>query len=143
MTYIAKKGTLASLELLLDSGAEVDNNALLAAVRREIGSPERVPMVQLLLSRGADVNFLEPGFRKPSSSALKASIIYRYTPLFEAVRKQDVEMVELLLANGADVNLKVQHRNLRDSSPLELMLASSSCEDLREMGERIQEGIAD
>jgi hypothetical protein len=94
MYNIATYRSLSDLQRLLQSGATVDSDAILSAVRRDCFAAERIPMIDPLLSKGVDVIFLEKWFQIPSSSALRASMVFRHAPLFEAVRLKDVEMVE-------------------------------------------------
>jgi ankyrin repeat protein len=63
-------------------------------------------MVQLLLSKVADISILRKGETRPSN-ALTYSRLSRHTPLWEVVKAKDVEMVEFLIRNGADVNFGI------------------------------------
>ncbi len=90
LMYVIRSGYADIAELLIDSGANVNNNKevvyspLVEAIRMR--NPE---MVKLLLLAGADVNSDKRVF---------------YNPLVEAIKVQHLEIVKLLLAAGADVN---------------------------------------
>ncbi len=140
MYYVAGYGSLSILKLLFDHGAQVDSNAFFAIIRdKKRRDPERIPMVELLLSKGADVNFLHEYERLPTSSALVYSRRFRHTPLWEAVKARDVEMVELLIRKGADVNLRILVNDAENTSPLEEMLASKSVK-MRDIATRLKKG---
>jgi ankyrin repeat protein len=125
MFYVAGYGSLTTLRLLFDYGAKVESNALFAIIRKKKNdNPKQILMVQLLLSKGADINILRKRERRPSSNALTHSRMFRYTSVWEAVKAKDVEMVEFLIRNGADVNLRILVNDIEKSSPLEEMLAS-------------------
>jgi ankyrin repeat protein len=136
--YIAGYGSLSILQLLFDHGAKVDNNAIFAVIRKkDTHNPERIQMVELLLSKGADVNFLHEYERRLTSSALVYARRYRHTPLWEAVKTRDVQMVELLIRNGADVHQRIWVNKEEKSSSLEEMLACT-CFKIRDIGRRFK-----
>jgi ankyrin repeat protein len=138
MYYVARRGSNSLMQQLLASGAGLDSISIFAAIRRDNADSENIPILRLLLSNGVDVNFLHLVERHPSSSALRANIVYRYTPLFEAVRVKGVEAVDLLIKNGADVNLRVRQGSVERSPPLEAMPTLKS-EELKQMGTEIQQ----
>ena len=89
----ASSGRLEAVRFLVERGADVNaldgegNSALLAATYR--GHRE---IVELLLSRGAAVNVQEKR--------------HGFTPLIQAVSKNDKGLVRMFLRHGADVSLK-------------------------------------
>ena len=124
--HAANKGQLRVAQFLLDSGAEVNRSRdanswppLLIAV-----SAGHKAMVELLLSKGADVNSrdslgetalhlaAEHGFQSVAESLLakKADVNARdvslETPLHLAARNGHAAMVAFLLAHQADVNVR-------------------------------------
>jgi ankyrin repeat protein len=141
MTRIAHSGSLVSLQLLFKCGAQIDNNALHAAVRRPKSDPERIPILELLLSQGADINALETGLIRPSSSALRKAHPPRTTPLYEAAKAQDVELVEFLMKRGADPKVRTRWGEWKESSSALGYLIHSKNERLREMGMNVQSGL--
>jgi len=124
MSCIARGGTLSSLKLLFDHGASVDNNSMSAAARRGEHDVERITIMQLLIAHGGDVNAPEDGVRYPTSSALRAARLPRFTALYLAARADDVEMVELLLENGADPWLRIRFGEQERGTPWGVMCAS-------------------
>ncbi|MEI8288135.1 MAG: ankyrin repeat domain-containing protein [Verrucomicrobiota bacterium] len=84
----ATRGQVKVVNYLLDHGAEVD--AGLAPLYQAAGAGNRA-MVELLLSRGADVN---------------RGSEYRMTALCRAVQGGYISIIELLLAHKADVNVR-------------------------------------
>ena len=140
MYYIAGYAPLSILQLLVEYGAKVDSEALFAVIRdKERHDPERIPTMEFLISKGADVNFLHEYERRPTGSALVYSRRFRHTLLWEAVRARDVEMVELLIRHGADVNLRILVNGEEKSSALEEMLASKHTK-MRDIGKRFGKG---
>jgi ankyrin repeat protein len=96
--WVLSRYRLASLTLLLDNGLSVDRTCQFALYRDEktmlyflcgLHDQERsVPMAQLLIQRGADIELKD--------------IPYSETVLSQAIMHNKCEMVALLLANGAD-----------------------------------------
>jgi len=101
---------LATIEQLLALGASVNYEAAdgYPAVYAAIDSdrPDRIPLAQLVLSHGADVN----------QRGVKG-----YTPLHLAVAQKDAAAMELLLAHGADTTLKTQVDDLGPIEEAELL----------------------
>ncbi|EPE28790.1 Ankyrin repeat-containing protein [Glarea lozoyensis ATCC 20868] len=134
----AAKCSSSAMQLLFDSGAEFNDQAIFWAVRRYKGDPEKIPVLRLLIQHGADVNLVHPGERLGLSSALRFSWVYRYTPLILAIQLQDVDTVEFLIQSGADVNLRWILNGEEKLSPLEFMLISEN-EELKTMGAYFQQ----
>ena len=92
MMFAARVGDLASMQLLLAAGADVNDadawgvSAMVLAAHS--GFPE---LVQLLLDRGADPNSAAAGF----------------TALHAAIMRRDEKTVKALLTHGADPNVPV------------------------------------
>lgn len=90
------KGDLETVEELLDEG-KLDVNCLGASNRTPLHravSCGSYDIVQLLLSRGADVQARDNG---------------KMTPFHWAAMFGEVEVGELLVANGADINAQTRH----------------------------------
>lgn len=86
----------ANLEVLLDSGADVNkSNALHTAA-----SMGDIEAMRLLLSRGADINLLQ-NQNNPVQFELAKAHFYG-PPLQRAVRNDKASSVDFLLQNGAD-----------------------------------------
>jgi len=98
----ANNGFLATVEALLDAGAEIDtaNNNGGTALHAGVLFQHR-EIVAVLLARGANVNVLDG---------------QKNTPLHYAARKCDREMADFLLANGADILAKT----VEDGTPFQL-----------------------
>jgi ankyrin repeat protein len=140
MYYIAGYAPLLILQLLVEYGAKVDSEALFAVTRvKKRHDAERIPTIEFLISKGADVNFLHEYDRRPTGSALVYGRRFRHTLLWEAVRGRDMEMVELLIGHGADVSLRILVNGEEKSSPLEEMLASKH-KKTRHTGKRFGKG---
>ncbi|PVI07486.1 hypothetical protein DM02DRAFT_703474 [Periconia macrospinosa] len=110
--FIEPKQTLASLasmRKLLAHGAAPDANVLHKAIRLPKSHPDRIPMIELQLSHGADVNALEAGMWWTCNG--KFPYITHATPLFEAVVAEDVGVVRMLAGWGADARVRseVEH----------------------------------
>lgn len=128
MSLIASRGSLANLQLLFSRGAEPDNNALHMALRRPPSDPERFPILDLLLSRGADIDALETGIKgRPTSSSCAGPVLQR-TPLFEAVVAGDVDAVRFLVERGADVEVRNRTGRMEGMSSFEAGEKSKSVE---------------
>ena len=114
MIYAAHTGEVETARVLLDSGASIE-------AKKEGGfTPlleaawvNRIPVAQLLVSRGADIN-----------SKTERNNLRNYTALHIAASKDFEEMVRFLLDQGADWSAKigegdtaldVARRNGRDS----------------------------
>ena len=139
MSCTAGKCSLASLQLLFAHGATMDNNALSAAARRGTHDSERVAIMDVLIAHGGDVNALEEGVRRPSSSALRTANPPRFTPLYEAARADDVQLVEFLLQRGADPRLRIRVGEREGTAPWAVMLASKD-ERMKALGASVREG---
>ena len=88
LSYAIQSGSVKIIELLLDAGADIDQNTpLMSAVQsRHYG------IVQLLLKRKANVNFQDGESMR--------------TPLMIAANYGDLKIVDLLIKHGADVDLR-------------------------------------
>ncbi|KAI9678754.1 MAG: hypothetical protein M1817_005811 [Caeruleum heppii] len=102
LDFAANAATIPVMSLLLDAGAQIkQSNALHAATRR----PDGLPMMDYLLSRGADIDALElqhvPDFfdRNEGRNRWGQS---RSTALHQAVRMTDLERIRFLLDKGAN-----------------------------------------
>jgi ankyrin repeat protein len=87
------------LQLLLDSGANIDSRHRDGETELYFAAVNELPYTQLLLRLGADPNALTNSGE---------------TPLFAAQLGGHADIVELLVANGADVDIQ----NAEGSSPL-------------------------
>ena len=108
---VARSGNVEAAKLLLKAGAKVDSRErfgaqtplMWAAARRH---PE---MVELLLSKGADVNARGAirDYKRVATAESRAAPRDRggFTPLMYAARDNCGECVEVLLKHKADVNL--------------------------------------
>ena len=93
--------TLATLELLVKAGAEINGNAehsamspLMHALMLPASSELKIPIVTLLVNAGCDCNLLSPD---------------GMSPLHYAVRADDAESVKILLEKGgANIHLAIQ-----------------------------------
>lgn len=102
MRAICGHGSLESLRLLFDVGAQIDHNALHKAVSRT--DEDRFERIDMLLAHSADINYVEDStlHKNPGGSALRFANPHHTTPIWEAARAKDVDMVEFLLRRGAD-----------------------------------------
>ncbi len=104
LSYAAQTGSVESLQVLLDAGADVNTSdcwgktPLIHAVQR----PDNEESIKLLLSAGADVNVADKG---------------GMTALQHAVKGNQCELVGILITAGADVNCN----NPSGMTPLMLM----------------------
>lgn len=78
---------------------------------------EHVETVKVLINAGANLNvkvgktvftFKEKDMKEISASGKPLYVATGWTPLMEAVEKQNVQLVKLLISNGADKNLQTQ-----------------------------------
>jgi ankyrin repeat protein len=89
LLFAAQQGDLASAELLLAAGVDVnDQDASSASVLVVAAHSGHSELARMLLERGADPNAAGAG----------------YTPLHAAVLRGDAPLVKALLARGADAN---------------------------------------
>lgn len=90
LTSAAANGHLAMVQYLVEIGAKLNDQALVAAVKRH-----DLPMAEYLLEHGADASSSEltPLYFKSGRPALTIAII-----------ENDIRMFRLLLKHGADVN---------------------------------------
>lgn len=88
---------IAVIDLLLSHGAELDPEALFAAMTP--GGRGGIPVVKYLVAKGIDVNVVLP------KRAKKGCGINSRTPLYYAVRCKSKELVEFFLEQGADKEL--------------------------------------
>jgi ankyrin repeat protein len=94
-----KRNNIGALELLLNSGAEVDTRGDNSWTPLHIAAGlNNIKIIELLLSRGANIN---------------AQDSFGCTPLHYAAHDGFAAAVNLLVASGADVNLK----DNRDRTP--------------------------
>ncbi|KAI9150697.1 Glutathione transporter [Paramyrothecium foliicola] len=114
----AKAGDIRTVTILLGAGADINDSGstkgstpLAAAV-----DSESVPLVQMLLRRGADVN-----------KGGKLSFFDDGHPLSIAAHKGLLEMVRLLLSAGADVNIKMESQD----SVLSAAIASNNIDVIK------------
>ncbi len=122
--HAAGFGSLATVKLLLDKGADVDAKNKRASTPLHWAIPNEAK-VRLLLERGATVNKAQADGRTPlynAASAASANSILKLlldraadpnvatsngqTPLMAAAGRGDVEAMGLLIAKKADVNAK-------------------------------------
>jgi ankyrin repeat protein len=108
---VARAGNVEAAKLLLAHGAKVDAREtfggqtplMWAAARRH------APMVELLASKGADVNArsMVRDYQRVATAESRAKFLDRggFTPLLYAVRENCKDCVEVLLKHKADVNL--------------------------------------
>jgi ankyrin repeat protein len=108
---VARSGNVEAAKLLLAHGAKVDPREkfgdqtplMWAAARRH------APMVELLASKGADVNARSAvrDYQRVATAESRAKFLDRggFTPLLYAVRENCGECVEVLLKQKADINL--------------------------------------
>ena len=95
LEYAIYHSPLAFVRTLLELGADPNYEdhdgfpSLIAAISTE--RPDKVELVELLLSRGADIQ--QRG-------------VNDYTPLHYAAARNDAKLIELLLARGADPNAR-------------------------------------
>jgi ankyrin repeat protein len=125
---VARSGNVEAAKLLLKAGARVDarerfgdQTPLMWAVARR--HPE---MVELLISRGADVNARSAvrDYKRVATAESRAATRDRggLTPLMYAARGNCRECVELLLKHKADVNLP----DPSDVPPLSIAMMNSN-----------------
>jgi ankyrin repeat protein len=92
LMFAARVGDLASAQLLLAAGADVNDADAWGVSAMVLAAHSGFPdLVQLLLDRGADPNSAAAGF----------------TALHAAVMRRDEKIVSALLAHGADPNARV------------------------------------
>lgn len=131
----ALHGTLMSCEVLLENGTPMDSNALHMVIRRiplkeqrarryavihphykPLTSQQRIDMLDLLLSHGADINHLETdlGNRVSNGGRLQPGC----TPLQLAVAMEDLQVVRYLIGKGAAPDaLDAKGRSLLEMAP--------------------------
>jgi len=106
LEYAIYWSPIAFIETLLDHGANPNYPdrggfpSLIAALSAD--RPDRIELLNLLLSRGADT--AQRGLND-------------WTPLHYAVSRDDVAAIELLVAHGADINARTRIDDL--ATPLE------------------------
>lgn len=102
------------------------------ALRRSPADPERFPILDLLLSRGADIDALETGNKGRQTSSTRTGLVLQRTPLFEAVVAGDLDAVRFLVKRGADVEVRNRTGRREGMSSLEAGEKSKS-EEIREI----------
>ncbi len=157
--WAAAKGHLELVKLLQAKGANLDEamswaigheqkqvldfilesnpgqNAINSGLHAAAGKKGAIDIVQTLLDRGADINFIDKNtdtsalieaastyspnielIRLLLSKGANVNLVTRYgnTALLGAARHHNVELVDLLLAHGADANVK----NINNSTPM-------------------------
>jgi ankyrin repeat protein len=119
------------VEALIAYGAAIENRAMHFTLREP--NPHRLAIMSILLDHGADINAHETAARKENGGPLPR---YRYTPVAEAVIRDDVEAVKYLIQRSANLLLKAEHVYERDygtgKSALELIRMSKN-EKIREL----------
>jgi ankyrin repeat protein len=118
------------VEALFAHGAVIENRAMHFTLRQP--NPHRLAIMSILLDHGADINAYETALRNPNGGPLPR---WRYTPVAEAVVRNDVEAVKFLVQRSANLLLKAEHVYERDEigeSALELMRLSKN-EKIREL----------
>jgi hypothetical protein len=91
------------MKTLLAHGAKPDNNTVHWAIsKRRPDDPDRIPMLELLLENGADINALET--EQPYATNGKPFVILRTSPLQAAIQHDDITTVQFLIEKGADVH---------------------------------------
>ncbi|CZR55076.1 uncharacterized protein PAC_04962 [Phialocephala subalpina] len=119
MAYTAMNGTSYMIKQLFQYGAKVDNNALHHVVGRSKMDPERIPILEILLQHGADINALETGLEKLPSSNASALPPHTSTVLYKAVRDRHCQLVRYLLSKGADSEKRTAGFKGQGITPLE------------------------
>ena len=140
------------LDFMLESNP--GQNAINSGLRAAAGKGA-IDVVQTLLDRGADINFIDKntntsalmeaaGTNSPNielvrlllSKGANVNLVSERgeTALFRAAEHHNVELVDLLLAHGADVNVK----NSQDSTPLHEAISSFSDSRSEEVEQRRQ-----
>ena len=107
LLYAARDGHTATVELLLDQGADINGTEanqitpLLMAV-----SNNRMATAATLIERGADLNAQDWYGRSPLWSAVNVRNLYLNNETFENYieREPVLDIIRLLLANGVDPN---------------------------------------
>jgi ankyrin repeat protein len=93
LMFAARAGDLASAKLLVDAGANVnDQDARGVSVVTLAAHSGYLDLVEFLLDKGADPNASAAGF----------------APLHEAIMRRDEPLVRALLAHGADPHARLQ-----------------------------------
>jgi uncharacterized protein len=125
LEYAIYHSPLAFVRTLLERGADPNYEdhagfpSLIAAISTE--RPDKRELVELLLSRGADIQ--QRG-------------VNDYTPLHYAAARNDAKLIELLLARGADPNAKTRIDEFATpAQEAELLRCSEAVEALRKVSE--------
>jgi ankyrin repeat protein len=125
LEYAIYHSPLSFVRTLLELGADPDYQddagfpSLIAAISTE--RPDKSELVELLLSRGADIQ--QRGMND-------------YTPLHYAAARNDVRLIELLLARGADPNARTKIDDFATpAQEAELLHSSEAVEALRKASE--------
>jgi ankyrin repeat protein len=125
---VARTGNVEAAKLLLSAGAKFDARErfggqtplMWAAARRH------APMVELLASKGADVNArsIVRDYQRVATAESRAKFLDRggFTPLLYAVRENCRDCVEVLLKHKADVNLA----DPTDAPPLSIAMMNGN-----------------
>ena len=122
-----RNGQIEMVKEAIANGANVNtfNINIVSPLHYAVSSSQN-DIVKLLISKGADVNFMD----------MSGKYSRGFTPLIIAVRNNNVEGVRMLLANGADINAK--DGNTNGESPLFYSLNSDNIEITKML---IDEGV--
>lgn len=120
-------GGAAAVQLLLENKASVNavaENPMKVTPLHSALARNDLPVVELLVAHGADVNATQQG---------------GYTPLHEAAQNGNLEATILLLSHGAKINAKTEN----GKTPLALTMIDSHEAGSREDRERVAEFLRD
>ena len=117
LMHAVKQGYLSILELLLIKGAQVDTKTAGWTVLHRAADMINVPMVKLLLSKGADIEARSPKDFLPKKHSLarlgsdlddydEVDADLGWSPLLRAATNGQEVMVRLLIEKGADIETK-------------------------------------
>lgn len=95
-SVICLSRSIRMLELLLDNGFIVESNnsknrTIVGLIRYNAFSDYLLPMAEIVISRGAEINFKDS---------------YRWTPFMQATSTNNIKLMKLLAEKGADINFR-------------------------------------